>query len=222
MPHPTLPTRFGRQAGHLGHAGLGWSSTHARDQHHQQHLAQMQAHIASQPAQPLSTNEQADLLLMREEEKIARDIYLRLFERWGIAPFGNISGSEQVHMDAILALLTHHGLPDPAAGLGVGQFHAPALQALHDELLAKGLQSPQDAVAVGLHIEELDIADLQSVASHTTQASLLTVYAELERGSRNHLRAFFRWAQRLGIIYTPQHLNALRFAEMAQSPHEMC
>ncbi|MGC9199723.1 MAG: DUF2202 domain-containing protein [Acidobacteriaceae bacterium] len=193
-----------------------------RSAHRQVHVAEMRAQIAASPRTPLTPAEQEGLLLMREEEKIARDVYIQLYERWGLRPFGNISGSEQAHMDAVLALLEHFGLPDPARGLGVGQFRNPELQRLHDTLLEQGLRSPEDAVQVGLLIEELDIDDLQKAAQRTEREAIRKVYGELERGSRNHLRAFYRWKTRLGVAYQPKHLTPEIFMATALSPHEAC
>jgi len=193
-----------------------------RTAHRTHHIAQLRADISAAPRLPLDRLEQEDLLLMREEEKIARDVYQRLYARWGIRPFDNISGAEQAHMDAILALLEHHGLPDPAQGLAVGQFRRTDLQELFDHLVEQGLRSEADAVRVGLLIEELDIADLQKAAARTDKPEIRAVYAELERGSRNHLRAFYRWKQNLGIDYVPQHLPVEEFERTGQSAHEIC
>ncbi len=159
---------------------------------------------------------------MREEEKIARDVYLRLFERWGIRPFGNIIGSEQAHMDGMLALLDHYGLEDPVQGLGVGSFHSSTLQRLYNDLLAQGLRSEEEAIRVGLLIEELDIADLQQASKQTDKEAIRMVYRELERGSRNHLRAFYRWKEKMGIVYHPQHLSPDEFLRTSLSAHEEC
>ena len=194
----------------------------ARGGHRKAHLAQLRAAIAASSATPLSQAERADLCLMREEEKIARDVYLNLFERWQLPPFGNISGSEQVHMDAMLALLEKHGLPDPAHGLETGRFRNPELQELYAQLLAQGSSSMEDAIQVGLLIEELDIADLRAALSRTDRPEILAIYADLERGSRNHLRAFYRWMQRLDIAYTPVHLALDDFVSIAESGHENC
>lgn len=200
-----------------------WASESERDTHRIEHVARMRADIVRSPREQLTAAEREGLLLMREEEKIARDVYIALGKRWGnIRPFQNISGSEQAHMDAILALLQHYGLPDPAAGLALGKFHNPELQRLHDYLVAQGLRSQEEAIRVGLLIEELDIDDLQKAAQQTDKAAILGVYAELERGSRNHLRAFYRWKERLGISYQPKHLAPEIFQRTALSPHENC
>ena len=220
--------RGGRMGGSNNGMGRGRSGRGAelgdmdRTAHRATHVAQIRANIAAAPRSALSAEELNDLLLMREEEKIARDVYIRLYEQWGMRPFHNISGAEQAHMDAMLALLEHYGEPDPAQGLAVGQFRRADLQALYDDLVMQGLQSQAAAVRVGLLIEELDIVDLQKAARRTDKPEIRAVYAELERGSRNHLRAFYRWKQMLGIDYVPQHLTAVEFEQTAQSAHEMC
>ncbi len=193
-----------------------------RSAHRIEHVARMHAEIAAYQAGELTEAEREDLQLMREEEKIARDVYVHLYERWGLRPFGNISGSEQAHMDMMLALLEHYDLPDPAHNLQVGKFHDAALQKLHDNLLEKGLKTHEDAIKVGLLIEELDIADLQKARNRTAKPEIIAVYAELERGSRNHMRAFYRWKQHLGIGYQAAHLPQDELERIALSDHEVC
>ncbi len=193
-----------------------------RTAHRKTHIAQIRADVAAAPRDTLNASELDDLLLMREEEKIARDVYIRLYSKWGLRPFDNISGAEQAHMDAILALLEHYGEPDPAQGLAIGQFRRADLQTLYDDLVKQGLRSLDDAVRVGLLIEELDIADLQQATARTDKAHIRAVYADLERGSRNHLRAFYRWKQNLEVDYQPKHLPAAEFERIALSAQETC
>ena len=75
------------------------------------------------PASDLSADEAAALLFMREEEKLARDVYNTLSATWGIQSFSNIASSEQMHMDEIKVLLDRYALTDPA--LAPGQFTDP-------------------------------------------------------------------------------------------------
>ena len=62
----------------------------------------------------LSADETADLLYMREEEKLARDLYLAFYDRYGLPAFSNIAAAEQRHMDAVRYVLEGYGLVDPA------------------------------------------------------------------------------------------------------------
>jgi hypothetical protein len=141
----------------------------------------------------LTAAEKADLTFMREEEKVARDAYLYFYGVYGQVIFSNIAKSEQNHMNALGTLLVKYGLPDPVAGLGVGQFSTPEFQALYDEVVALGSASLVDALSAGVLVEETDIADLNTALSETIVKDLTTVYKNLLNGSFKHLAAFNAW-----------------------------
>jgi hypothetical protein len=156
----------------------------------------------------LTDAEVEGLLYMREEEKLARDVYQALYEKWGMRIFQNIAESEQAHMDAVKTLIDHYGLEDPAAGKAAGIFADPMLQALYDQLAAEGNQSLADALQVGAAIEEIDILDLEERIAQTDKADIQRVYGNLVKGSQNHLRAFVSTLQRReGETYRPQYLS---------------
>ena len=140
------------------------------------------------PASDLSAEEAAALLYMREEEKLARDVYNQLYALWGQPVFQNIAASEQTHTDEIKLLLDRYGLADPA--LGPGQFTDANLQALYDQLIAQGSVSLTDALNVGALVEQTDIADLQARLAQTDNADIQLVYNNLMNASYNHLAAF--------------------------------
>lgn len=93
-------------------------------------------------ASAITQAEKDGLLQMREEEKLARDVYTALYAQWQLPVFGNIIKSEQTHMDAVKNLLTTFGLPDPAANQPAGVFTNPELQALYDDLVAQEARAP--------------------------------------------------------------------------------
>ena len=64
-----------------------------------------EAVITQNKSSELTIEEREGLLYMLEEEKLARDVYLALYDLWGAPVFQNIAGSEQAHMDSILMLL---------------------------------------------------------------------------------------------------------------------
>jgi hypothetical protein len=134
----------------------------------------------------------ADLAYMREEEKLARDVYNELAQKWGTATFSNIARSEQRHTDTIAALLSRYGAADPAANKAAGTYADPALQKLHDDLIARGSKSLTEALEVGKLIEQTDIADLDKRIARTTQSDIVAAYTNLRAGSENHLSAFSR------------------------------
>lgn len=155
----------------------------------------------------LSADEAAALLYMREEEKLAHDVYTRLYTQWGLPIFQNISQSEQTHSAAILTLLNRYGLTDPASSQ-MGVFANPDLQALYTQLMAQGSDSLAEALKVGAFIEETDIADLTARLAQTDRADIQQVFNNLLRGSGNHLRAFASTlSAQTGETYSPQVLS---------------
>ena len=154
----------------------------------------------------LSTAEEDTLLFMREEEKMARDVYQTMYKVWKKAVFKNIAASEQKHMDAVLKKINLFGLTDPVLP-GVGRFTNPDLQALYDQLIAQGKLSYIDALRAGATIEDVDIRDLMIAIEATNNLALKTTYENLLEGSKNHLRAFAGLLQKQGIKYSPQYID---------------
>ena len=130
------------------------------------------------------------LLYMREEEKLARDSYLTLYNQWHLPIFAKIANSEVMHMSKVKELLDRYGLTDPAAGKQVGEFTNPVLQQLYNDLMVQGSQSATEALKVGVMIEEVDIRDLQHYLGLTNKSDIINVYTMLLNGSYCHLRAF--------------------------------
>jgi len=144
---------------------------------------------SSATAQPLSTAEEEHLMLLREEEKLVRDVYQALYATWGVRIFNNIAVSEQRHFEAVGILIERYELTDPAQATA-GVFADPDLQQLYYDLIAKGNVSLLDALQVGVAIEEKDIKDLQAAMAITDNKDVLRVYSNLLNGSLNHLSAF--------------------------------
>lgn len=156
----------------------------------------------------LTETEAASLRYMREEEKLAHDVYITLFDVWDLPIFQNIANSESTHTEAVLTLLERYGLEDPAAGNAVGVFTDQTLQALYDQLIARGSISLSEALKVGTAIEEIDILDLEEGSAQTNKEDILLVYANLTKGSCNHLRSFVKTLQQqTGEIYAPEYMS---------------
>lgn len=168
--------------------------------------------IDSFPLEPLSKQEQSSLLFMREEEKLARDVYNNLYSKWSARIFDNISSSEQTHMDAILELLNRYELEDPASVQEIGVFMNPELQKLYNELIVVGKEGIIDALKVGAAIEEIDIIDLQTALnSFVDNQDIEWVYEMLIKGSENHLRSFVKNLANQGVTYQAQYLTEEEF-----------
>lgn len=160
------------------------------------------------------------LLFMREEEKLARDVYDYLYEKWNVIIFDNISNSEQIHMDRVLDLIEFYGLEDPALP-EAGAFANGDLQNLYNDLIVIADSSLIDALTVGAIIEEVDIIDLQDYINATTDENIQCLYGNLMKGSRNHLRAYYHKLEWMGVTYTPQFLSEEEFYSIINAPHEI-
>lgn len=184
-------------------------------------MNQLQQQVNNFPREPLSNDEISSLRFMREEEKLARDVYLKLYDEWKLTPFLHIAESEQNHMDAVWMLLNKYNLNDPVTNDAEGIFVDPTLKQMYTDLIAQGLKSEIDALKVGALIEEVDINDLQLALDNTfDNQDFIHVYNNLLKGSRNHLRAFYKNLEMRNVTYMPQVLSQEAFDAIVYSEKE--
>lgn len=173
----------------------------------------------SNSAQTLTSEEKNGIMLMREEEKLAHDVYLHLYEKWELPIFSNISNAETRHFNAIGNLIENFELKDPSLESS-GKFQCHELQHLYDSLTLNGSQSLIAALQVGAFIEEVDIEDLQQLIGQTSNENITKVYGNLLRASGNHLRAFTGQLAAREIPYNPVVLNQENYQEIINTPHQ--
>lgn len=164
----------------------------------------------------LGTLTEADidgLIEMREEEKLARDVYIYLYKTHNHIVFNNISKSENAHSSAVLYLMNGYGLEDPALP-GEGEFSNPLFANLYKQLTEQGASDLISALKVGAFIEEYDIADLWKLMDETDNADIKRVYGNLLRGSEFHLRAFTNALTQQEATYTPAIITAEEYMEI--------
>ncbi len=171
------------------------------------------------PSIELSIEEKDCLIYLREEEKLARDVYLYSFDLYGMKIFSNISSSEQRHMDEVLVLLESYDLEDPATDVR-GEFNNADLQKLYNDLTAQSDKSLLDALIVGATIEDLDIFDLNSCLANIDKADIQMVFEHLRCGSRNHMRAYTGQIEKNGGVYSPQYISETEYLEIITSDQE--
>jgi hypothetical protein len=176
--------------------------------------------VDSLPLEPLSTSETEALVIMREEELLAHDVYLALSGLYTKPIFRNIARSEQRHSDAVRALIAKYALVDPAANHVAGTFTNQDLQTLYNSLVSLGSSSLANALTVGATIEDLDIKDLENHLLTIDNQDITCVFNNLMRGSRNHLRSFYANILFTGGSYTPQYLTQAEFDAIVNSAHE--
>jgi hypothetical protein len=166
----------------------------------------------------LDAAEETHLIFMREEEKLARDVYLT-FASWYPEQqvFDTIATtSEQTHTDTMRDKLAEYGIPDPnpdannlpeMIGVFTGETYGEYFTEKFEQLTDTGLRSELDALYVGAFIEELDMHDIVRCPKvivemdngvgedgcgliYTDERSLINSYSFLVDGSESHLRAY--------------------------------
>ena len=162
----------------------------------------------------LSDAEKEGLILMREEEKLARDTYTYFYEKYGQNIFGNIDDSEEKHKSAVLPLLEKYNLEDPIKDDTPGVFTMPMLDNLYKDLITAWNVSLVEALKVGMTIEDLDIKDLNELLEGTEDEDIIRVYENLLKWSYNHLRAFKKNLDKKGWEYTPQFISQEEYDEI--------
>lgn len=168
--------------------------------------------------------EKQSLIFMREEEKLARDVYLEFNRRYAQITFANVAISEQTHMDAVLDLMNIYNVPDSSTGVE-GTFNNPDLQAFYNAMIEIGTPTLGDAYLASALIEETDIRDLMLFKENDIISSdILAAYDFLLCGSRNHLRSFvMQYELVTGTQYVVQLTEiASEVAEILSSNLEQC
>lgn len=145
--------------------------------------------ISANTSSELSSEESTSLQLMREEEKLAYDVYCQMYNLYKDRPFSNISSAEQRHTNAVLGLMKNYKVEDEGNSKP-GKFNDQKLQTLYDHLIELGKTSREMAFVVGVIVEETDIADLDASLKATTKSDLTQVFENLRSGSYRHLNAF--------------------------------
>jgi len=183
-----------QQGGHYGQGqGRGQGRGQGQGQAHQNMQEDPSQMIANYPLSNLTDEEKEGLYNQYGEEKLARDIYTYAYEKYGVQTFANIAKSEQQHMDAVKALLDRYGIAAPSDYAKDNE--------LYDTLKAKVDEGLEQALNVGVLIEEVDIKDIAELAKQAAENNaqdLLAVYTNIAGGSYNHLKGFLQALKNYG------------------------
>jgi len=191
---------------------------------------QIVSQIQSLPQEELSQAEIDTLIFVRQEEKVARDTYATLFEKWpNLAILNEIAylapqHSEQNHTTVMKTLIDkykdlYENLYDPVEKVGdeVGVFENQDLQNRYQDFVNCGSQSELQALYVGAYIEEMDLIDLTNRIKETDNQDVQLGIKFLREGSYRHLRAFVNWIESLSVEYKPQLLCQEDYEKIMQA-----
>jgi len=144
------------------------------------------------------------LSYMDEEERLAYEVYMKLYETSEQLVHYNIaSRSEAKHMEAVDLLLAKYDInATQSKDTTAGEYQIETIQTLYDDLVAKGESSAQDALEVGCMIEVVDINDLDvdiQLAEDENATDIYEVFDFLRNGSYRHYYAFDRALKAMDI-----------------------
>ena len=160
----------------------------------------------------LSNEAQVALLFQIDEERMARELYTAFGAKWSLPPFANIPQAEARHEAVLRQLATRAGLTLPTAAAGT--FDSGEVQKRYNALLALGSESADSALRVGAYVEEVDIADLNTLSATTDSPALNIAATALKAASGHHLQAFVGVLATRGFTYTPQVLTTDEYQAM--------
>ncbi len=171
-----------------------------------------QCYAITLPKQDLSEEEKQILLEMRQEEKLAHDVYFTLYSKWNVPVFNNISKSEAVHTQRWKEMLQKYDIDDPVNDTEIGKFADQKYIDLYNKLVEQGSKSLQDAYIVGATIEDMDIYDINQALKKTDNDDIKMILNNTKRGSYNHMRAFTRLLNRFfDYQYEPQYITKAEY-----------
>ena len=149
----------------------------------------------------LTADEIEFIYAVREDEKVARDLYFSFFGTFGLKPFENIGKAEDNHIKATEKLFDYYEIDYPALSEN-GKFENAIRQKLFDSLLLKG--TPElEAFKVMAMLEESNIVEYGEVLKTIANPNIKIVIENLARASANHFKAAIRQITALGGTYTP-------------------
>lgn len=169
----------------------------------------------------LTENEKSNLLHLREEEKLARDVYRYAYDKYQMNIFNNISASEQKHMDRVLEVLNTYALDDPASTED-GVFYNTEIQDLYYQLTDKVDSSLLEALMVGATIEDLDIYDIDDFLATTNKQDIIDMYESLKCASKNHIRSFTDKINSNEGTYEAQYISSNYYEQILSEDHASC
>jgi len=149
----------------------------------------------------LSSSLKSSLAYMYDEERLAKEVYLAIYQKQPVKQLSKIASKAEVrHIDAVKKLAQKYGVATPYQK--VGKYQSSHIETLFNQLYTKGIRSKKDAREVGCMVEVIDVDDLNRYMDEAQRANaqdLLQTYSFLRKGSYNHYWAFDRGLKQIGV-----------------------
>lgn len=155
---------------------------------------------------PLTADETEFLYAIREDEKIAHDVYAAFSALYPAAKtISKIMTAESSHISAAEAVLDYYEIEYPPLS-DTGIFEDADRQALYNDLITKGTTLIKAYGTMAL-MEEETVYAYKSIQNQLTNSNLSLLLSQLIKASSNHLRATVRQVVKLGGSYSPAYLS---------------
>jgi hypothetical protein len=189
-------------------SGCG-SSSSSNDTNNQDNQSSQYEQYIEASKSNLSDDVKEALNYMGDEERLAYDLYLKLYDTSGANQFYNIATKSEIeHITAVKQMLEKYDINDTelynheVEDLNAGEYANEHINELYEELYTKGIKTKQDALEVGCIVEVVDVDDLDLYIGYTIDSNasdVQGVFEYLRAGSYNHYWAFDTGLKNLGI-----------------------
>jgi len=169
------------------------------------------------PMSSLTQELNDSIAYMYSEEKLAKELYLNIYEHQSVIQLKNIATNSEVkHTEAVNQLAAKYDLnitkyPDTEPPYlladiekyGSGVYPVEPIQELYDNLYDKGIASQKNALEVGCIVEVTDINDLDAYivqAEASSATDVLEIFEWLRNGSYKHYWAFDKGLKDMNIV----------------------
>lgn len=168
----------------------------------------------------LSADEIEFQFALREDEKMARDLYTVFAAKYSTAPqIDRIAAAENSHIACVEAVLDYYEISYPAMTAAAGLFEDAKRQAIYNELADKS-GTLLEVYATMAAVEEESVSAYKSVQSEITNENIALVITNMIKASSNHLKAAVCQIIAGGGTYTPLYLSAEEFGTIVNLPYQ--
>ncbi len=127
-----------------------------------------------------------------QEEKLMRDVFRNLFERYDIYAFKKAADVADEHYDKLMKLLADHGIhidvPDTK-----GVYTSAIFEKLYVDAIEAGSKSLADAMRVGRELESINIMDLKHRDVYKADKCIRDVLDSFIADADKRFRTFALW-----------------------------
>ncbi|MFA5358953.1 MAG: DUF2202 domain-containing protein [Patescibacteria group bacterium] len=179
--------------------------------------------INQNSAEGLGEKEKTGLVYLAGEEKMLRDFFAKMAEKYREKPFGYLATAESGHVAAVKILLEKYELADQAGmDLPTGEFADKKIKEFFDKQTVAGEASGEAALVAGLEMIEFNIKDIEQFTFSTARPDLRQSYNLLAQVARNHLRELWKsLPEKEGELkYKPKYISEEQFKSIVDSATE--